>query len=142
MKRFFLRISLLILLLFNLKAYSQKWEIDLTVGTWHYQRDYLWYGVPQRFSEFNPGVIVQRDISHFKIGGGYIKNSYDKDTWIGTIGYNLTSKVSVNLGLATGYGHTDMDMDLLPVGMVSYRFKNFKIGLSPQFLLYSFNFRL
>lgn len=141
-KKFILKISLLFILLFSVKGYSQYWEVDLTLGTFHYNRTYLNKFTPTRFIEFNPGIIVQKRIDNLKIGGGYFKNSYGKNSLLGTVGYVITPNIDLNVGAATGYQDTDMDKEIMPMLVLSYRIKSFKIGVSPQFILYSFNLRL
>ena len=136
------KVLLTLLLLLNIKGYSQEWEINLTLGSFHYERTYLDLFEPTKYNEFNPGAIIQKRRGNLKIGGGYVLNSYNKSSLIALVGTDITPHLDFNIGVATGYSNTEIDMDLLPLAVISYKIKNFKVGLSPQFLLYSLNFRL
>jgi hypothetical protein len=134
--------KLLILLLFPTFIFSQKWEADITLGTFHYNRYYMYELVKYDFNEFNPGVILYRNINNFKIGGGVLINSYGRVGNVAGIGYDFSDKVSVLGGIATGYEDTDIDKKVYPMAMITYKIGRFKVGASPAFLIGMYNIKL
>jgi hypothetical protein len=133
--------KLIILLLFPLFSYSQSWEMDVTLGSYHFNRYYRWYGEKMNFNEFNPGFILYKKENKFKIGGGVIVNSYGKVSYLSGIGYDFNDRVSVLGGLATGYKNTDINKMIYPLGMVTYKMGRFKIGATPTFVVGMLNFK-
>lgn len=121
---------------------DRGWEIDITLSSFHYNREYLDLFVPTRYNEFNPGLIVQRDFGKYKFGGGYVYNSYNKNSFLILGGYDYYNKLSLNIGLATGYKETEMKKTLLPIIILSYDLGIVKIGISPIFAISSLNFEL
>ena len=130
------------LLLSQVKLVDKGWDIDFTFSTFHFDRRYLDNLVPTSYNEFNPGVIIQRDFGKYKVGGGYVYNSYAKHSLVTTVGFDYNTKLSLNVGIMTGYKNTDMDRTILPTIMLSYDFGFFKFGISPIFMLSSVNFEL
>lgn len=134
--------KLVILLLLPTFIFSQKWEADITLGTFHYNRYYMYELVKYDFNEFNPGIIFYRNINKFKIGGGVLINSYGRVGNVSGIGYDFNDKVSVLGGIATGYEDTDIDRKIYPIGMLTYKIGRFKVGASPAFLIGMYNIKL
>ena len=130
------------LLLSQVELEDKGWEIDITVSTFHFDRQYLDNLVPTPYNEFNPGIIVQRDFGKYKIGGGYVYNSYGKHSLVTTVGFDYFTNLSLNIGIMTGYKNTDMNRTILPTIMLSYDFVFFKFGITPLFTLSSINFEL
>jgi hypothetical protein len=133
--------KLLILLLLPLSLHSQ-WEVDATLGTYHYNRYYLWNLEKYEFNEFNPGAIVYYNKENYKLGGGIILNSYERVSYLVGVGHDFNPKLSIVGGFITGYGKTDVDRSVIPMGMITYKIKRFKIGLSPAFVMVMLNFKI
>jgi hypothetical protein len=131
-----------VILLLPISLFSQQWEMDITLGTYHYNRYYLWNLERNEFNEFNPGVLLYRRKEDWKLGGGVILNSYERVSYLIGIGYDVTPKVSVVGGFITGYGNTDVDKSIVPMGMVTYKIGRFKIGASPAFVIAMMSFKL
>lgn len=115
-------------------------ELDVTLGTVHFNRTYLDNLIPTRYNEFNPGLIVQYDFGRIKIGGGTFLNSFKEQSWVGSIGYDFSNKLSLNIGIMTGYENTEIKMYYLPQILLSYDLGFIKVGISPIFVLTSLNF--
>ena len=121
--------------LLPLSMYSQSWEMDITLRTYHYNRYYLWNLERNQFNEFNPGVLVYHNKEDWKLGGGIILNSYHRVSYLVGVGKDVSPKISLVGGLITGYGNTDVDKSLLPMVMGTYKIGRFKIGISPAFVM-------
>lgn len=134
--------KLLILLLLPTFIFSQKWEADITLGTFHFNRYYMYELVKYDFNEFNPGVIVYKNINRYKLGSGVLLNSYGRVGTVSGIGYDFNDKFSILGGIATGYENTDIDKKIYPMVMVTYEIKKLKIGVSPAFFILMYNIKI
>jgi len=130
------------IILSQVELEDKGWEVDITLSTFHFDRQYLDNLVPTSYNEFNPGIIIQRDFGKYKIGGGYVYNSYSKHSLIATVGFDYYKNLSLNAGIITGYKNTDMNRTILPTILLSYDFGFVKLGVSPIFTLSSLNFEL
>lgn len=133
--------KLLILLLLPTFIFSQKWEADITLGTFHYNRYYMYELVKYDFNEFNPGIIVYKNIDKYKLGGGVLLNSYGRVGYTGGIGYDFNPKVSILAGIISGYEDTDIDKKIYPMAVLTYQIRKFKIGVSPAFFILMYNIK-
>lgn len=121
---------------------DRGWELDITITSFHYSRTYLNSLTPTRYNEFNPGLFVQYDFGRYRTGLGYFVNSYGRHS-IGVLaGLDYYTRLTLNLGLLSGYKDTDMGRQILPLIMLSYDVGLFKVGISPMYTLLTFNIEL
>lgn len=121
---------------------DRGWDLDITITSFHFNRTYLNSLTPTRYNEFNPGLFVQYDFGKYRTGVGYFINSYGKHSLGVLAGLDYYTKLTLNLGVLTGYRDTDMDRQILPLVMLSYDVGLFKVGISPMYTLLTFNIEL
>lgn len=137
-----------IFLLFPLLSFSQYFTADVTIGTRHHYRSYMYYNEDQgprskilKFQEINPGAIIYWNTpKKRKIGLGLYMNSYRNPSVVLTAGAQK-GNFGFDLGFATGYGDTDLNTKILPMVIAHYSLKRLKIGVSPQFILFAINIK-
>ncbi len=117
---------------------------DIHTTAWH-SRDGYGKNEEKKYNQNNLGVGLRYNFSNnFQLGGGYFKNSFDRDSFYAAIGahYDFRSRTglfltpSLELGGATGYDDTPIDMDLAPLVVPSvtfgYRRTGFKVSFIPE----------
>lgn len=134
-KDIFIVMIRLLVLLIPCMTFSQL-NVDILLGTRHHYRTYMYESEIHSFNEFNPGILVSNYIGEkTKVGIGFYHNSYRKFSSIYTLGRDLSKRLEIGVGVATGYKNTDMNKVLLPIGIINYKIGPFKLGLTPQFFL-------
>jgi hypothetical protein len=90
-------------ILFSGMAWSGSHTVDLTLASYHFDREYDW-------NERNPGVIYRyypKNDNKFFVTGGIFKNSYGDASFLLGVGqqYGITKNLAVgyNVGAVTGY---------------------------------------
>ena len=102
----------------------------------------MWNLQKYEFNEFNPGAIFYYNQNKVKYGGGLILNSYNRASYITGVGYIISPNLTVLVGVATGYGNTDVDKPIMPMAILTYQVGRFKLGVSPAFVMGMVNFKL
>lgn len=134
-KDIFIVMIRLLVLLVPCMTFSQL-NVDILLGTRHHYRTYMYDSEIHSFNEINPGILLSNYVGEkTKVGIGIYLNSYNKFSSIYTLGRDLSKRLEIGVGVATGYKNTDMDKGLLPIGIINYKMGPFKLGLTPQFFL-------
>jgi len=96
-------------------ATNASHSLDISIGSYHFNRDYEW-------NEVNPGLIYRWkpvDDNNFFFSAGIFKNSFEDTSIFGGIGneYVVVPKrftIGYNIGLVSGYSN-DWNLPVLPM---------------------------